>query len=69
MADPYRRCCTANAWIGYCLAARIMGLVPAWNHQVFFDYEDRYQTFMTPGWQQAWESWHAAAWIQYRPLF
>ncbi|MBL8756506.1 MAG: hypothetical protein JNK15_24645, partial [Planctomycetes bacterium] len=30
--DPYRRCCTANAWLGYVLATRIMGLKEAWGH-------------------------------------
>jgi hypothetical protein len=31
-ADPYRRCCTANGWVGQALAVRMMGLQAAWNH-------------------------------------
>jgi len=66
-ADPYRRCCTANAWIAECLAARIMGLRPAWNHPAFFDYMDRYMQTEPAGWEQAWVPWHATAWNTYRP--
>ncbi|HLQ38756.1 MAG TPA: fibronectin type III domain-containing protein [Planctomycetota bacterium] len=66
-ADPYRRCCTANAWIGECLAARVMGLRTAWNHPAFFDYMDRYMQTEPAGWTQAWVPWHATAWNTYRP--
>jgi hypothetical protein len=38
----YRRCCTANVWAGFVLAARIMNQKAAWNHDALFDYMDRY---------------------------
>ena len=39
---PYRRCCTANAWAGFVLAAHIMEAKDIWNHDALFDYMDRY---------------------------
>lgn len=38
----YRTCCTALAWNGAALAARIMGVEEQWNHDAFFDYMDWY---------------------------
>ncbi len=42
----YRQCCTAVAWQGFILAARIMetdaGAKTLWNHDALFDYQDRY---------------------------
>jgi uncharacterized repeat protein (TIGR02543 family) len=38
----YRQSCTANAWAGYLLAAHIMGVKELWNHDVLFDYMDRF---------------------------
>ncbi len=38
----YRKCCTAASWHGHVLAARLMGLKQAWNHDALFDYSDRY---------------------------
>lgn len=38
----YRQCCTGNSWGGYVLAAHLMGLRGAWNHEALFDYTDRY---------------------------
>lgn len=38
----YKSCCTAVSWIGYVLAARLMGLKDAWNHDALFDYTDDY---------------------------
>ncbi len=68
LADPYRRCCTANAWVGQCLTARIMGLQAAWNHPPFFAYMDRYlQTEGQGTWTRAWQDWHGTAWNLYRP--
>lgn len=32
----------ARAWAGFALSAMIMGEKKAWNHDVFFDYTDRY---------------------------
>ena len=68
--DPYRRCCTANAWVGQTLAARILGLQAAWNHPAYFDYMDRYlQTEATGEWTRSWEPWHAVMWDSYRTTF
>ncbi len=68
--DSYRRCCTVNAWLGQALAMRIMGLRTAWNHQVFFDYIDRYMTIEPAGsWTRAWDPWQDTMWLQYRVAF
>ena len=50
----YRRCCTAYVWGGYALAALILqeNGIPAktlWNHDVFFDYQDRYMKIELEG--------------------
>jgi hypothetical protein len=42
--EAYRRCCTSNAWVGTALAARILHQEPAWNHDAFFAYTDRWMT-------------------------
>ena len=68
--DPYRRCCTANAWIGAALAARMMGLKEAWNHPAHFDYMDRFmQAEYSEAWHRSWFPWHAAMWDSYRANF
>lgn len=68
--DPYRRCCTANAWVGQALTVRIMGLRSLWNHQVYFDYLDRYMTAEAAGsWTRAWEPWHETMWTAWRVAF
>ena len=68
--DPYRRCCTANAWVGQTLAARIMNLRTAWNHSSYFDYMDRFMQTETVGqWTRSWDTWQAAMWDQYRSTF
>jgi hypothetical protein len=68
-ANPYRQCCTANAWAGFVLAARIMGQRTAWNHDALFDYMDRYmRTETNANWRQ-WEPWVAAMWDQYRSSY
>lgn len=65
--NPYRRCCTANAWLGQALAARMMGLRQHWNHDAFFDYVDRYQQVdHTDGWHRSWVGWHPSMWVLYR---
>lgn len=65
--DPYRRCCTGNAWVGQTLAARIMGLRSAWNHDVYFDYMDRFmQTEQVGAWTRSWEPWQEQMWDTYR---
>ncbi|MCR9248416.1 MAG: hypothetical protein NXI31_25600 [bacterium] len=69
-ANPYRRCCTANGWVGQCLAARMMGLQEIWNHPAFFAYMDRYmQVDHTDDWHRSWVGWHTSMWDAYRPNF
>lgn len=69
-ANPYRRCCTANGWVGQALAARMLGLQEAWNHPAFFDYMDRYmQVRHTDDWHRSWVGWHASMWDAYRPNY
>ena len=66
-ANPYRRCCTGNAWLGQALAARMMGLRDAWNHDPFFDYVDRYaQVDHQESWHLSWVNWHPKLWAAYR---
>ena len=65
--NPYRRCCSANGWVGQALAARMLGLQAHWAHPAFFDYMDRYmQVQHTEGWHRAWTGWHASMWDAYR---
>lgn len=42
--ESYRRCCTSNAWVGEALAARILHVEKAWDHDAFFTYVDRWMT-------------------------
>lgn len=66
-ADPFRRCCTANAWLGFVLATRIMGLREAWGHPALFDYVDRYLQIETPRtWTRAWNPFAERMWDRYR---
>ncbi len=66
--DPYRRCCTANAWVGQTLAARLMGLTTAWNHPAYFAYMDRFMQTETVGqWTRSWDTWQESMWDTYRP--
>ena len=68
--DPYRRCCTANSWVGQSLALRIMNLQGLWNHPAFFDYIDRYTSQEEVGsWTRAWVPWHETMWNTYRAQF
>ena len=67
--DPYRTCCTVNAWLGHVLVARIMGLTFLWNHQALFDYTDRYVAIEPSGWTRSWVPWVEVMWDQYRPQF
>jgi hypothetical protein len=65
--DPYRRCCTANTWVGYVLAARVMGLREAWGHDALFDYVDRYMKIETPRrYERAWNPFAERMWDRYR---
>lgn len=68
-SNSYRRCCTANAWIGGLLCVRMMGLVDEWNHQVLFDYMDRYAQLEAPGWTRSWSPWCGEMWDLYRAQF
>lgn len=47
-SEAYRVCCNAVAWVGTALAARLMGAVPAWGHDAFFDYCDRWMRLDDP---------------------
>jgi hypothetical protein len=68
--NQYRRCCTANAWAGSVLAARIMGLRRAWNHDPLFDYQDRYMAIEPKGsWTRCWNRFSEAMWDEYRARF
>lgn len=40
-AESYRDV-NGPAWVGQALAARLMGAIPVWNHQPYFDYVDRW---------------------------
>lgn len=69
-ADPYRRCCTANAWHGFVLAARIMGMRDAWDHPPLFDYVDRYMQVEQQGhWMRSWSPFCERMWDRYRGQF
>ncbi|MEZ6036182.1 MAG: hypothetical protein R3F29_01790 [Planctomycetota bacterium] len=69
-ADPYRRCCTANAWAGQVLATRIMGLRDAWAHPALFEYVDRYLQVESPGhWMRSWSPFAERMWDRYRRDF
>ncbi|MBM4062708.1 MAG: hypothetical protein FJ265_16665 [Planctomycetes bacterium] len=67
--DSYRLCCTANAFLGQVLTARIMGLVDEWNHPALFAYMDRYVTIQTSGWTFAWLPWTGNMWRMHRASY
>lgn len=66
-AADYRQCCTANAWGGFILAARMTHIRLLWNHSALFDYMDRYMT-VEPEWRQ-WNLFSENMWTTYRPNF
>jgi hypothetical protein len=69
-ADPYRRCCTANAWAGFVLAARIMGVRDAWGHEALVDYVDRSLQVESRGsWMRSWSPFTERMWDRYRGDF
>lgn len=68
-ADSYRVCCTANAWIGAVLCARMMGLKQAWAHDALFDYTDRFAVTEPAGWTRSWSAWVGRMWDQHRSSF
>ena len=69
LGDPYRLCCTANAWWGQLLAAHIMGR-EHWGHQALFDYQDRFLDENAQrnilDWRMAWRDWYYEMWLEYR---
>jgi hypothetical protein len=67
--NSYRLCCTANAWIGGVLCARMMGLRDEWNHQALFDYTDRFALIEPVGWTRSWSAWVGRMWDLHRPQF
>ncbi|MFN3243566.1 MAG: hypothetical protein ACE37K_18825 [Planctomycetota bacterium] len=69
-ADPYRRCCTANVWHGFVLAARILGMREAWDHAPLFDYVDRYMQVEQQGhWMRGYSPFCERMWDRYRRDF
>lgn len=75
----YRTCCTATAWPGFVLAARLMGAMEVWDHDALFDYMDRYMAisgggpdpfgYTVPGESTGYRSWSGFAenmWDTYR---
>ena len=68
--DPYRRCCTANVWGGFVLAARAMKLEKAWGHDPLFDYVDRYLQVEPRGeWTRCWSRFTERMWDRHRERF
>ena len=41
-SSGYRTCCNSESWRGQTLAMRLLGLERLWNHQPYFDYQDRW---------------------------
>jgi hypothetical protein len=68
--DPYRLCCTANAWWGQLLSCYVMGAKPLWNHDELFDYQDRYlienQQRGIVDWRLSWRDFYFDMWQAYR---
>jgi hypothetical protein len=72
----YRTCCTANAWHGAALGARIMGAVGVWNWPAFFDYTDGYmaEQLESPDagrghWMRSWSGFAEQMWDSHRSKF
>jgi hypothetical protein len=69
-ANSYRRCCSANGWVGVCLTMQIMGMQPLWNQPAFFAYMDRYTQIEQDGsWTESWIPWHSTMWTAYNLQF
>ncbi|MEN6384976.1 MAG: LamG-like jellyroll fold domain-containing protein [Phycisphaerales bacterium] len=73
--QDYRNCCTSYTWVGYALAAQLMGAENIWNHGAFFDYVDRWMGYGSDprvgsgDWVQPGEtstSFISSMWNQYR---
>ncbi len=41
-SESYRRCCTSVGWVAQALALRLLRAGPAWHHDAFLDYVDRW---------------------------
>jgi hypothetical protein len=66
----YRRCCTANAWAGFVLAAHIMDAKDLWAHDALFDYQDRYMaTELLGTWTRCWDDFSEEMWDTYRASY
>jgi hypothetical protein len=68
--DPYRLCCTANAWWGQILSAYIMGAKTLWNHDALFDYQERFEAENLrrgiTDWRLSWSRFPYDMWNAYR---
>ena len=68
--DPYRLCCTANAWWGELLACYVMGAKGLWNHDELFDYQDRFlvenRLRGIDDWRLSWRPFYLDMWEAYR---
>jgi hypothetical protein len=67
----YRQCCTTHAWGGFILSALIMNQKAGWNHNVIFDYTDRYMAIElerngTGAWTRSWSHFVENMWDTYR---
>ena len=73
LGASYRQCCHVNGFTGWLLAARVMGLQKAWNHDALFDYADRYLEWSEkdgrPLWQRHWSKFAGEMWDKYRPMY
>ena len=73
MDQPYRLCCTANAWWAQLMAAYVMGARELWNHEALFEYQDRYLEENTrrgiADWRLAWSSFGLSMWQAYRAQY
>jgi len=66
----YRQCCTATAWAGFVLAARLMDARSLWAHDALFDYQDRYMaTEPHASGFRCWDAFTEAMWDTYRGQF
>lgn len=66
----YRRCCTANAWVGAVLSAHALGARELWDHEPLFDYQDWYMSSETPGtWERSWSRFAEEMWDAYRERY
>ena len=72
--DPYRLCCTSNAWWGQLLACHVMGVKSLWDHDALFDYQDRFlaeneNVYHVEDWRLSWRRWYLELWKVYRPNY